>query len=69
MKENLTENREPIENIVMEFYKNIKDEIISKSRVHFHDLANRIGVVLAHEMVHLRQYHMIGGNINDAQKN
>ena len=50
------------------YYKNIKDEIISKSRVHFHDLANRIGVVLAHEMVHLRQYHMIGGNINNAQK-
>jgi hypothetical protein len=26
VKENLTENREPIENIVMEFYKNIKDD-------------------------------------------
>lgn len=50
------------------YYKNINDEVISKSKIHFHDLANRIGVVLAHELVHLSQYKEISANMKDNEK-
>jgi len=50
------------------YYKNINDNIINKSKIHFHDLANRIGVILAHEFVHLSQYKEITSNMKNDEK-
>jgi len=50
------------------YYKNISDEVIQKSKLHFHDLANRIGVILAHEQVHLLQYKEITANMKDDRR-